>query len=258
MLTLIRILILLFLSTFVYADVTVVVVGQAPDTGVVEPFFEADWSTNSPAADDELCSSCGGCPDVWDVIENSDHMSVSGGKLVLEVDADVTRAILIDDDSGEILYGTSISEYWVEFKFEFTEVIYLETGTPQAISTSDYHYDFKIDEGCVTPGTICEANLTYFTDSGFSFVTDSFDPVKDTQYTARIHIKISSGPGANDGEADFVIVGESSGSASNIDNDTRGYASRMAVRTQNNMYNGSNSWQVKFDDYKMYIVDPGW
>ena len=214
-------------------------------------FFEADW--DDVGATDEICDTTP-CPGTWDDTTNSDDMAVAGEQLVFQINENQGRAIFIRNEASEVLNGNSISEYWVEFKITFSNTSQLAGLLPQFSLTSDGHIQLKL---VVSGGAIAGIKFSYYHDAGFTTSSQlNWVPAASTQYTIRVHYKISSG--SDDGIASVAVVGGNTVSVTSIDNNDVAVPSKISLTVQNSVWNTVNDFTISYDDFKLYTSDPSW
>jgi hypothetical protein len=183
-------------------------------------------------------------------------MAVSSGEFVITVDSTSTAKVQMDDDPGEVLNGNSITEYWIEFTVEFSNVGYLGADNITILDSSG-DVALKLMQ---TGGTIDQLRMTYLHDAGNTSDAIAYTPSASTPDTIRLQYKVDSDGGAdvaNNGVASFWIVGGDSSTNTTVDNDSKGNPERVTFGLDSNAYNGSNSFTITYDNYKFYTSDPG-
>jgi hypothetical protein len=231
----------------------------------VSPFFQTCWGTggcpsdSGVGADDEICTT-DPCSDTWDGINNDASLSIASGKFVLTA-TDGTNSInlVLDDTAGNVFDGQSITEAWIEYKWEHDGAVLVASASDAIFQMGDsvdgdnaIRLDLKSDGAGVLDGI----NIRYTDDAGVQSGTEqAWSPTADTQYTLRVHWKKSSG--SNDGVAEFSVVGGPSWSSSSVDNDEAGVVDLVRLGQITSLY-GAATYIFKHDDFKIYTSDPGW
>lgn len=230
-------------------------------SGWVEPLFYANWTTNSPAIDDELCSVCGGCPDTWDYVNHSTTTAVVSGELVTTYSTS-TGTYIKSDSEGMVLYGTNHTEYWIEISFSISRVAdYSANQTKYIIDNADYVQTYRAASATIntdSSGVLNGYRVQGRKDGGVYYYgsTISWSPVSDTYYIARFYFKKATALGANDGIVWLKIDDGDPSIVTNADNDT------FTGLSQSNIMNGALGGAVvettNTQYYKLYVTDPGW
>lgn len=231
--------------------------------GGVEPLFYANWTTNSPAVDDEMCLNCGGCPGVWDTLAYSGTTAdVSGGMLNVSVPSDVNRtSVQLKNGEGQLFYGTSYKEAWFEIGFKISKTTGLKASSRHGIliANSDIYQSFFTTLITDASGNIYGYGISARKDNTASvtnYVTGEWTPSIETLYVMKAYIKASSIAGANDGSAWCKVGSGTSAIVTNVDNDTF-YLKDFWILDSANFYLDT-TYYVRADYVKIYITDPGW
>lgn len=236
-------------------------------SGGVTPFFETDWSTNSPGASDETCSTAGGCPDEWTSLTDTSTMaSVSGGDLLIAVTTD-NPAYLVgtDDTESDPLYGITADEWWVEWGMKFSAVTDWQHETNMHVG--QYYMDaansrmvkFNTDAS----GDVVSLQAMAISDAGNNqnvCTAQAWSPSVDTEYIMRYHWKKDEDGGSetDDGEVEFSVVGGPSCNDTDWDSDTAAVIISYRMGIALGAWVTPDDYNVTFTYQKFYITDPGW
>lgn len=257
---------LLFIPSIVFANPYMSMIGagiQSVSSPVL--FFETDWSTNNPGSTDIKCLTCGGCSGlgatykIWDVSASTNTTVSSGALSILSATSDSAANLFIRNSALGILTGLDINEWWAEFSFTSSMISgYKNLGyiTLLTSDSSNSLITLKSDAS----GNLNLLNIGYVNDSGLSYICTNraINVQVNTPIIFRYHFKAATSAGSNNGIAEAFADGATicSGNLSNVDSDTI-RLSQIHLDLNQSIYN-STSFTKKYDNFKLYLTNPGW
>jgi hypothetical protein len=243
-----------------------IIFAQQQTASAAGTFFETDWTSAGSA--DEVCSTTP-CPDTWDTSNESGSSSAVTGSAFVHTHnaADDYSTVWLDDDASEVLENYTATEVWFEWTFEIDQPLEVKASSAigglrvdiGAEANKDivrYRSDASGDVYNILAGFIHDAG---YTSGGCDF---AFAPSASTEYTIRGHLRQDSDGGADvggdNGLWEVSVVGGNSCQNTSIDNDASYILDKVKFGIVANFWDTVTTITITLDDFKMYIVDPGW